>query len=104
MEQKQSSMPTINRVFEQPEGAISCYSDYAQVIGTGNEVVLQFYETIPGAPAGPDSNIQMVRTSLRATISISVSQAKIIGNLLIKHAESPKKKPQPQVPQKGETK
>ena len=42
----------INRIFEQPEGALSLYSDFAQVIGTGSEVVLQFYETIPGAP-GP---------------------------------------------------
>jgi len=100
MEQKQSSMATVNRVFEQPEGAISCYSDFAQVIGTGHEVVLQFYETIPGAPAGPGSHIQMIRTRLRATISVSVPQAKNIGNLLIKHAE----KPQPQVQQKGETK
>ena len=103
MEQEQSSKPAhINRIFEQPEGAISCYSDFAQVVGTGNEVVLQFYETIPGAP-GPGGQIQMVRTRLRATISVSVPHAKNIGNLLIKQASIPEK-PQPQVPQKGETK
>jgi hypothetical protein len=74
----------------------------AQVIGTGNEVVLQFYETIPGPP-GPDGRIQMVRTRLRATISISVPHAMNIGNLLIKQAKMPEK-PLPQEPQKGETK
>ena len=103
MEQEQSSKPAhINRIFEQPEGAISCYSDFAQVVGTGNEVVLQFYETIPGAP-GPGGQIQMIRTRLRATISVSVPHAKNIGNLLIKQASIPEK-PQPQVPQTGETK
>jgi hypothetical protein len=103
MEQEKSSKPThINRIFEQPEGAISCYSDFAQVVGTGNEVVLQFYETIPGTP-GPGGQIQMIRTRLRATISVSVAHAKNIGNLLIKQAGIPEK-PQPQVPQTGETK
>lgn len=103
MEKEQSSMPAkINRVFEQPEGAISCYSDMTQVIGTGNEVALQFYETIPGPP-GPDGSIQMVRTRLRATISISIPHAMNIGNLLIKQAKT-SVKPLPQEPQKGETK
>lgn len=79
-----SSALQVNRVFEQPESSVSFYSDFAQVLGTGHEVVLQFYETIPGAP-GPGGSIQVVRTRLRATITISISHAANIGNLLIKH-------------------
>jgi hypothetical protein len=76
----------INRVFEQPPDAISMYADVAQVIGTGNEVVLQFYETIPGTP-GPGGQIQLVRTRLRATITLSIPHAINIGSLLMKQAE-----------------
>lgn len=74
----------VNRVFEEPGNSVSFYSDFAQVLGTGHEVVLQFYETIPGAP-GPGGNIQVVRTRLRATVTISIPHAANIGNLLIKH-------------------
>jgi len=103
MEQEKSSKPAhINRIFEQPDGAISCYSDFAQVVDTGSEVVLQFYETIPGVP-GPGGQIQMIKTRLRASITVSVPHAKNIGNLLIKQASITPEKPQPQVPQEGET-
>jgi len=104
MAEQQSPIPLqINRIFEQPEGAISCYSDMAQVLGTGNEVVLQFYETIPGPP-GPGGNIQMVRSRLRATITISLPHAANIGDLLIKHGNK-SVKPQPQTPPRtGENK
>ena len=81
-DQKSSTAMQIGRVFEQSDTAMSCYSDVAQVIGTGNEVVLQFYESIPGAP-GPGGNIQMVKSRLRATIVISPAHARNIGNLLI---------------------
>ena len=83
----------INRVFEQAPDAISLYADFAQVIGTGNEVVLQFYETIPGTP-GPGGQIQMVRTRLRATITVSIPHAINIGGLLMKQAEKPPARPQ----------
>lgn len=103
MEKEKSFMlGQINRIFEQSDEALSCYSDFAQVFFTGSEVVLQFYETIPGAP-GHDGQIQMVRTRLRATISVSVPHAKNIGDLLIKQV-SMSEEPQPQVPQTGETK
>jgi hypothetical protein len=82
----------INRVFEQPPDAISMYADVAQVIGTGNEVVLQFYETIPGTP-GPGGQIQLVRTRLRATITLSIPHAINIGSLLMKQAEKGPVKP-----------
>lgn len=39
---KQAPM-RVNRVFEQPPDAISLYSDFAQIMGTGYEVLLQFY-------------------------------------------------------------
>ena len=69
------------RFFEQAPDAISCYSDYAQVIHTGNEILLQFYETIPGPPA-IGGNISKVISRLRATITISIAHAQNIGKLL----------------------
>ena len=100
MEQEKPSPFEISRVFEQPEGSLSFYSDVAQVMGTGNEVLLQFYETIPGPP-GPSGTMQMVRTRLRATIVVSYAHAANIGNLLIQHSKgSPTVQPQP----KGEAK
>ncbi len=55
----QNDFPTaiqVNRIYEQGPDSVSFYSDVAQIVNTGHEVVLQFYETIPGAP-GPDSKI-----------------------------------------------
>lgn len=69
------------RIFEQPPDAISLYCDLAQVFATGNEIVLQFYETIPGPP-GPDGSITGVRTRLRATITLSIRHAANIGEIL----------------------
>lgn len=89
----QESQSQISRVFEQPPDALSFYSDFAQVIGTGSEVVLQFYETIPGAP-GPGGTIQMVRSRLRSTVVISKAHAGNIGRLLLKHAEEKAAAPQ----------
>lgn len=83
----------INRVFEQPPDSISLYSDFAQIFGTGHEVVLQFYETIPGPP-GPGGQVQMVRTRLRATITVSLPHAGNIGNLLIKQSQTAPTKPE----------
>ena len=96
MAQEKPSPLEISRIFEQPEGSLSFYSDVAQVMGTGNEVLLQFYETIPGPP-GPSGTMQMVRTRLRATIVVSYAHAANIGNLLIQHSKgSPTVQPQPQ--------
>ncbi len=72
-----------SRIFEQPPDFVSFYSDFAQVVATGNEVVLQFYESIPGPP-GPEGNIVQVRTRLRATVTVSEAHAENIGNLLVK--------------------
>lgn len=76
----------VARLFEQPAEAVSFFSDYAQIVGTGQEVTLQFYETIPGAP-GPSGEIQMVRTRLRATIVVSHQHAINIGNLLLQRVQ-----------------
>lgn len=89
----QESQSQINRVFEQPPDALSFYSDFAQVIGTGSEVLLQFYETIPGPP-GPGGTIQMVRSRLRSTVVISKAHAVNIGGLLLKQAEEKAAAPQ----------
>lgn len=75
----------VTRIFEQPPNTLSAYSDFAQVIGTGSEVVLQFYETIPDVP-GPNGQIQLVRTRLRATLVVSKAHAQNIGRLLLQHA------------------
>ena len=75
----------VNRIFEQPNDSLSMYSDFAQVVGTGHEVILQFYETIPGTP-GPSGTPEMVRTRLRATITVSKAHASNIGRLLQQHS------------------
>ena len=82
-----------SRIYEQPPDAISLYSDMVQIIGTGHEVVIQFYETIPGTP-GPGGQIQVVRTRLRATITVSKAHASNIGSLLLKQIQA-------QAPQAG---
>lgn len=69
------------RVFEQPADAISFYSEFAQVVVTETEVLLQFYETIPGSP-GADGKVQIVTTRLRATVMLSRAHARRIGEVM----------------------
>jgi len=76
------------RIFEQPPDAISLYSDIAQVLRTPNEIVFQFYETIPGPP-GADGKITLVRTRLRATITVSIPHAANIGEILRTRTQEP---------------
>lgn len=83
MTDDQKIVQELSRIFEQPPDFVSFYSDYALVLATGNELVLQFYETVPGPP-GPDGKIMQVRTRLRATITVSEAHAKNLGNLLLK--------------------
>ncbi len=59
----------------------------AQVANTGHEIVLQFYETIPGVPEPPDGKIQSAKTRLRATITISKEHAANVGNLLLQQMQ-----------------
>jgi hypothetical protein len=52
----------VKRLFEQPTDAIACYSDVVQILRTGPEIVMQFYETIPGPPSPPQGKITSVRS------------------------------------------
>jgi hypothetical protein len=80
----------IERYFEQSPAAISFYCDFGQVIGTDNEVVLQFYETIPGTP-DREGKITKVLSRLRATITFSIPHAQAFGKVLIARTEEGKK-------------
>jgi hypothetical protein len=73
---------SVERFFEQPPDAISFFSDFAQIIHTGNEIVIQFYESIPGPP-GIDGQIKKVITHLRASITVGLAHSQTIGRLLI---------------------
>lgn len=73
------------RIFEQPADAVSFYCDFAQIIGSENEVLMQFYETIPGTPE-PDGHVRIAKTRLRATVMVSRAQAGKIGQLLLERA------------------
>jgi hypothetical protein len=75
----------VTRVFEQPDDAVTLYADFAQVFGTGSEVIVQFYETIPDVP-GPTGQIQSVRSRLRATVIVAPGHAQSIARLLDQHA------------------
>lgn len=81
---------TVERIFEQPPDAISFYSELGQVFSTGNEIVVQFYETIPGPP-GPGGKIGRVRTRLRATVYLSIPHAANIGKTLVEKTAELKK-------------
>lgn len=73
------------RIFEQPADAISFYSDFTQVLASGEEVLLQLYETIPGPPE-PEGRVQVFKTRLRATVMVSRPNARRIAELLLKMA------------------
>ncbi|MFZ0050896.1 MAG: hypothetical protein WAK96_03915 [Desulfobaccales bacterium] len=72
----------IARSFEQSPDAISFYCDFANVVATGNEVVMQLYETIPGVP-DHEGKITKAVSRLRATITLSVSHAQNLGKVLV---------------------
>lgn len=76
----------VPRKFEQPADAISFYSDFALIVGTQNEVVLQFYETIAGPP-GPELQVETAATRLRATVMVSRPHAQRIAELLLERVQ-----------------
>lgn len=90
-EAPKGTLVQLTRFFEQPPDAISFYADFGQVINTGNEIVMQFYETIPGPPGPPDGQIKNVRSRLRATVILSPPHAHNIGKLLVEKTEEVKK-------------
>jgi hypothetical protein len=73
---------TVQRNFEKSPDAISFYCDYAHIIGTDNEVVMQFYETIP-APPTREGKITKAVSLLRATVTFSPAHAQKFGKVLM---------------------
>jgi hypothetical protein len=72
----------VQRTFAQQPNALSFYCDFSQIVGTENEVLLQFYETIPDAP-NQAGQVTQVRSTLRATIMMSRPHAlQLAQNLL----------------------
>lgn len=88
MEKPISEGVSAKRLFQEPDDAIAFYSDFTQVIATGNEILLQFYESIPGLPT--EKGIETVNTRLKATVSLSNAHATNIGKLLLEKIESKK--------------
>lgn len=86
------------RMFEQHPDALSFYCDFSQIVGTENEVVLQFYETIP-SPPNQAGQVTQVRTRLRATIMMSRPHAiQLARNLLQQLGAGVVAGPGPQAP------
>ena len=87
MEQsKKEGSISIKRVFGVSQNAVSFYSEHAQIMNTGNEVMIQFYEMIPSPPPITGA-IAEASTNLRATITVSFNHARQIGELLLKHID-----------------
>ncbi|MFZ5451316.1 MAG: hypothetical protein ACOZF2_05520 [Thermodesulfobacteriota bacterium] len=76
----------IERYFEQSPNAVSFYCDFAQVIATGNEVVMQLYETIPMVP-DRDGKITKAASRLRVTVTFSVPHAQNVGKVLVERTK-----------------
>ena len=88
-EKKVPTGSEIERYFEQSPNAVSFYCDIGQVVATGNEIVMQLYETIP-APPGRDGKITKVVSRLRATVTLSLPHAHNIGKLLVERTKAVK--------------
>ena len=85
MPEKIPEVIQIQRIYEQPSDLVSFYCDMTQIISTGNEIIMQFYEAIPGPP-GPEGKITHMRNRLRSTVTISFPHARNIGKLLVERA------------------
>ncbi len=73
------------RVFVQPSDAPAFYSDLTQVVATKREIVLQFYQNIPGPPTS-EGDIVEITSRLQATIALNLTHAKKLGKLLLERA------------------
>jgi hypothetical protein len=89
-EKKTPEKTQVPRFYEQPPDAVSFYSDMAQILYTGYEVLLQFYETVPGPPDS-EGTIKNVRSRLRATITLNTSHALNIAKLVLEKIGESKK-------------
>lgn len=89
-----SDVPTgrIPRRFTQPPDSFVGYADFAQVSAIEDEVVIQFYTTIPGIPAEP-GKIEDAVTRLVATIIVSPSHARRLASVLTQTSEGGSQQP-----------
>jgi hypothetical protein len=86
-EPKAEDTTTIERSFDDSyTDFVSFYSDFTQVLGTGSEIRLQFYETIPGTPTR-EGRVEGATSRLRASITVSAVHAQNIGRLLVAAVE-----------------
>jgi len=76
----------IGRTFEQPADSISFYCDFAQVLATEHEVVMQLYETIPSVPDSQGKIIKAV-SRLKATVTFSLPHARNFGKVLVERTK-----------------
>ncbi len=76
----------VMRVFEQPPDAASIFSEFVQVVGTENEVLIQFYDLVPGPPVLPSGTAEVVKNRLRVTVALTPNLAKRLGELLLEKA------------------
>jgi hypothetical protein len=84
---------SLERVFEQPPDAVVCYSDLVQMTGSEHEIVIQFYESIPGPPQQPSGGPANVKSRLRASVIVSREHAAKIGNGLLQASATSVKPP-----------
>jgi len=89
VEEKVPAALIIDRYFEQSPNAVSFYCDFAQILTTGHEVVMQLYETIP-SPPDREGKITKVVSRLRATVTISLAHAQNFGQQLIERTKETK--------------
>ncbi len=78
----------VTRTWEQPEDAIVCYGEIAQIVRTQQEIYVQFYETIPSIPDS-SGRVDTVRCRLRATVVLSKAHATRLGHLLLESDAAP---------------
>jgi hypothetical protein len=83
------TLTQVERIFEQSSSAISFYCDMTQVVSTGNEVVLQLYETIP-APPDREGKITKVISRLKATVTFSLPHALNFGKVIVERTSGEK--------------
>lgn len=78
----------VEREFVQPKEAPSFFSDYVHITNTGTELILQFYETRPGAPKPPEGEVKDAESVLRATVQVTPQHAARLLNTLAQHMEA----------------
>lgn len=82
MSSSKSEEPTgVKRSFSTTGDEVSFYSDYVAVLGTGDEIMLSFYETRPGLP-NPEGKVDSAESRRRAVITMSPRHAQRLKEVL----------------------